>query len=374
MRTCRQIYHEAADYLYSRGRIGIEIDRDSLRMLSLSFKPAVDALPCPGAFTYIRRLDFRIMLNLRHNLIFHEVCLAHITISYLANFFKKHQLHDVSILFEMHLPHDFISFQKYDMTAQLLQHKTGDITWQHIAAFVLDPLRDIQVRRTGKVIVDRPLSTPQVFQIPAFRHLPADLAEAMRSGEYGSNKHSKFVAYLEALRSVCDLLHTFCDHDSMDAIKVAYCSALQYSEEMLYDIRCAVIRGDIEALLVYHNEYIKRLLLILPDPGVCEPGKTNFDLGLSLQLLSNDQAVALSCALAVLSEAFPQDVDAASLGAMHVEQAITRWKMHNELGDEKAELEDNGPKRHDDFDTGARDEVYYFSGLWCGGNHDRGPL
>jgi hypothetical protein len=160
----------------------------------------------------------------------------------------------------------------------------------------------------------------------------------------------------------------------MDAIKVAYCSALQYSEEMLYDIRCAVIRGDIEALLVYHNEYIKRLLLILPDPGVCEPGKTNFDLGLSLQLLSNDQAVALSCALAVLSEAFPQDVDAASLGAMHVEQAITRWKMHNELGDEKAELEDNGPKRHDDFDTGARDEVYYFSGLWCGGNHDRGPL
>lgn len=128
MRTCRQIYHEAADYLYSRGRIGIEIDRDSLRMLSLSFKPVVDALPCPGASTYIRRLDFRIMLNLRHNLIFHEVCLAHITIAYLANFFKKHQLHDVSILFEMHLPHDFISFRKYDMTAQLLQHNTGDIT------------------------------------------------------------------------------------------------------------------------------------------------------------------------------------------------------------------------------------------------------
>lgn len=225
------------------------------------------------------------------------------------------------------------------------------------------------------MIVDRPLSTPQFFQIPAFRHLPADLAEAMRSGEYGSDKHSKFVPYLEALQFVCHLLHTFCDHDSMGAIKVAYCSALQYSEEMLYDIRCAVIRGDIEALLVYHNEYIKRLLLILPDPGVCEPGKTNFDLGLSLQLLSNDQAVALSCALIALSEAFPQDVDTASLGAMHVERAIMRWKMHNtKSGDDTAELKASGSRRDDEFDTGARDEVYYFSGLWCGGNYYRGPL
>lgn len=48
--------------------------------------------------------------------------------------------------------------------------------------------------------------------------------------------------------------------------------------------------------------------------------------------------------------------------------------MHNELGDEKAELEDSEPKGHHDSDTGAHDEVYYFSGLWCGGNHDRGPL
>lgn len=128
MRACRQIYHEAADYLYSRGRIGIEIDGDSLRMLGLSFKPAIDASPYPGAFTYNRRLDFRILLNLRQNLILHEACLTHTTIVYLAKLFKKHQLHDVSILVEMHLPHDFISFQKTDMTAQLLQHKTGDIT------------------------------------------------------------------------------------------------------------------------------------------------------------------------------------------------------------------------------------------------------
>lgn len=239
---------------------------------------------------------------------------------------------------------------------------------------MLDPLRDIQVRKRGKVNVDRPLSTPHVFQIPAFRHLPAELAEAMRTGEYGGDKHSKFVPYLEALQSAWNLLQTFCDHDSTDAIKVAYCSTLQYAEKMLYDIRCAVIRGDVEALLVYHNEYIKRLLLMLPDPGVCEPGKTNFDLGFSLQLLSNDQAVALSCALAVLSDAFPQDVDVASLGAMHVERAIMRWKMRNELEDERAKLEYNGLERHDDFSTEARDEVYYFRGLWCGGNHDRGPL
>jgi hypothetical protein len=375
MRTCRQIYHEAADYLYSRGRIGIEIDGDSLRMLGLSFKPAINACPCPGAFTYIRRLDFRVMLNLRQNIIFKEVCLMHTTIAHLANFVKKHQLHDVSILFEMHLPHDFISFQKSDMQAQLLQHKTGDITWQHIAAFVLDPLRDIQVRRNGKVIFDRPLHTPQVFQIPAFQHLPADLAETMRSGEFG-DKHSKFVPYLEALEALCELLKTFYDHDSIDNddLDLARCEMLLYAEAMLYDIRCAVIRGDIEALLVYHNEYIRRLLLILPDLGVCEPGKTNFDLGLSLQLLSNDQAVALSSALAVLSGTFPRDVDIISLGAMHVERAIMRWKLHNDLEGEGIKLGNIGPSRKKDSDTGARDEIYFFNGLWCGGNHDRGPL
>jgi hypothetical protein len=103
-----------------------------------------------------------------------------------------------------------------------------------------------------------------------------------------------------------------------------------------------------EALLVYHNEYIRRLLLLLPDPGVYEPGKTNFDLGLSLQLLSNDQAIALSIALAMLAAAFPQDVDVSSLGAMHVERAIMRWKMQNELKDDTAELETS----HDSGDTG----------------------
>ena len=61
MRTSRQIYQEAADYLYSRGRIGVEIEGDSLRMLGQAFKPAIEAVPCPGAFTYARRLDFWIV-------------------------------------------------------------------------------------------------------------------------------------------------------------------------------------------------------------------------------------------------------------------------------------------------------------------------
>lgn len=191
----------------------------------------------------------------------------------------------------------------------------------------------------------------------------------MRSGIYGDNKHSKFVPYLEALQAVCDSLQTFYYHDSDDVNTVAYCDMLLHSEEMLYDIRCAVIGGDIEALLVYHNEYIRRLLLILPDPGVCEPGKTNLDLGLSLQRLSNEQAIALSCALTVLSCAFPKDVDVFSLGAMHVERAIVRWNWHNDLEDESI-----GPSRNKDSNTGARDEVYFFNGLWCGGNHDRGLL
>lgn len=81
----------------------------------------------------VRRLDFRIMLSLRRGLDLHEVCVTHTTMARLSKFVKHHQLDDVSIVFEMHLPHDFISFQKSDMNAQLSQHRTGDLTWQHIS-------------------------------------------------------------------------------------------------------------------------------------------------------------------------------------------------------------------------------------------------
>jgi hypothetical protein len=47
MRTCRQIYHKSVDYLYTRGRIGVEVEGDSLRVLGQSFKPATEAVPCP---------------------------------------------------------------------------------------------------------------------------------------------------------------------------------------------------------------------------------------------------------------------------------------------------------------------------------------
>lgn len=378
MRTCRQIYHEAADYLSSRGRIGVEIDGDTLRMLRLSFKPAVNASPCPGAFTYVRRLDFRIMLNLRRDLDLHEVCTTHTTMARLSKFVKHHQLDDVSILFEMHLPHDFISFQKSDMNAQLSQHRTGDLTWQHIAAFVIDPLRETKVRPGGKVIFDRPLYTPQVFQLPAFRHLTVDLAKAMRSDGQGrqlepSDNYSKFAPYLEALQSVCDLLQTFCNRCHSKVSKIAYSEMMLYPEEELYGIRCAVVRADIEALSLHHDEYIKRVLLLLQKPGVCEPEHTNFDLGSSVQLLSNKQAVALSCALTVLALAFPQDIAEFDLGAMHVERAIMRWNMHNGSRYKEIELEPEAPSsshNYNAYDNCRKDEIYYFSELRCGGNRD----
>jgi hypothetical protein len=110
------------------------------------------------------------MLNLRQGLNLHEVCLTHMTMAYLANFVKKHQLQDVSILLEMHLPHDHLSFQKDDMIVQLFQHKPGDLIWPHIAAFVIDPLRDIQVRRSGKVS-----STGRSTHLKSSRSLLSDI-------------------------------------------------------------------------------------------------------------------------------------------------------------------------------------------------------
>lgn len=168
MRTCRQIYHEAADYLYSRGRVGIEVDGDSLRMLGQSFKPAVEAMPCPGVFTYVRRLDFRIMLKLHPGLDLRDVCTMYMTTAHLARLAKQHQLHDVVILLEVNLPAGSISCRKQDLTVHLSKHQTGDITWQHIAAFVMDPLREIQARLGGKVNFDRPLLHPPGLPVACF--------------------------------------------------------------------------------------------------------------------------------------------------------------------------------------------------------------
>jgi hypothetical protein len=146
-----------------------------------------------------------------------------------------------------------------------------------------------------------------------------------------------------------------------------------YSEEILYEVRCAVVRGDIEGLRAHHDEYIRRVLLVFQNPGISEPEHADYELGSSIQLMSNQQAVALSCALTVLALAFPQDVSTFDLGAMHVERAILRWNMHNDSRDEDIELGTDGSDRGDSYDvsdTGGRDENYYFSKLWCGCNRD----
>lgn len=228
------------------------------------------------------------------------------------------------------------------------------------------------------MIFDRLLYTPQVFQLPAFRHLPVDLAKAMRSDGQGrqlepSGNYSEFAPYLEALRSVCDLLQTFCNRCHFKVSKIAYSRMMLYPEEELYEIRCAVVGADIEALSLHHDEYIKRVLLLLQKPGVSEPEHTNFDLGSSVQLLSNRQAVTLSCALTVLALALPQDIATFDLDAMHVERAIMRWNTHNASKHEEIEFGTGVPNNwnnYNAFDNRRKDEIYYFRELRCGGNRN----
>lgn len=343
MRTCQQIYHEAADYLYSRGRVGIEIEGDSVRVLGQSFKPALEALPCPVALTYARRLDFRIVLSLRPGLDLHEVCLAHRTTAYLTRLIKQSQLHEVSILLEVHLQAGSLMCEKQDLDVQLSQHRPGDITWPHIAVFVMDPLREIHLRAGGRVFFKPPTYTPQIFELLAFQHLRADLTEAMvEAREQGprselSGKYSIFVPYLEALQTLRDLKQTILNQYYFDARRIAYAEIMLYSEEVLYNIRCAVVRSDIGALRVHHNEYVRRLLLLLQSPGACQPEYASF--GSSFQPLSGDLAVALSSALTMLAVVFPQNMATFDLGAVHVERAILRWQMDGESRGENPESE-----------------------------------
>lgn len=105
-------------------------------------------------------LDFRIVLSLRPGLNLHEVCLTHRTTAYLTRLIKQRQLQDVSILLEVHLQAGSLMCDKQDLDAQLSQHRLGDITWPHIAVFVMDPLREIHLRPGGRVFFKPPPYTP----------------------------------------------------------------------------------------------------------------------------------------------------------------------------------------------------------------------
>lgn len=271
--------------------------------------------------------------------------------------------------------------EKQDLDTQLSQHRPGDITWPHIAVFVMDPLREIHLRPGGRVIFKPPTYTPQIFELPAFQHLRVDLAEAMvGAGEQGpqpelSGKYSIFVLYLEALQTLRDLKQTILNQYYFDARRIAYAEIMLYSEEVLYNIRCAVIRSDIVALRVHHNEYVRRLLLLLQSPGACQPEYASF--GSSLQPLSDGLAVALSSALSMLAVVFPQNMATFDLGAMHIERAILRWQRHDESKGENGDSERAGTSKErsfNDFDADADAEIFYFKTLWCAGIYDRGPV
>lgn len=403
MRTCHQIYHEAADYLYSRGRIGITVDGDSLHMLYQDFKPAIEPAPCPGALTYVRRLDFRIRLDLQHGIDLREICSTHMTTSYLADLVKRHQMHDLSIFLDMQLPQYLITSSKKDTRTQLLRHNVGDVTWQHIAAFVMDPLRDIQVRRGGKVNFDRPLHMPQVFQLPVFRQLPADLTEAMRAegqGAESNDNYSSFVPYLEALETVDDIVLATCKmcFDSSQTTPWNYmrhgmeCPLLRENiKPVLHNIRCSVIRGDVEALRRHHEEYVRKLLLVFEEVGMCDPEHIDHDSGSPLKPLPDDRIVSLSCALAMMGVAFPKNVSTFDLGPMHVERAIARWKHDCKskverkfscslslddlialMEEEREEQEISGEHLLDDHNEAdyGDDGVYFFDQLCCTSSYD----
>jgi hypothetical protein len=79
---------------------------------------------------------------------------------------------------------------------------------------------------------------------------------------------------------------------------------------------------------------MRRLLLLLQDSRACGPGRTSFDSEPSQQFLSESQAVSPNCALTMLAVAFPRNIDTLDLSAMHVERAITCYRMRNDSIDE----------------------------------------
>ena len=168
------------------------------------------------------------------------------------------------------------------------------------------------------------------------------------------NSYSGFVPYLEALQTVCDILYAFyLEPSAHPEHMLSHLKILLYPVGVLYNIRYAVVKGDISALRAHHDEYMRGLHRLLQDPGPCESVQHISDS----KFLTEGQAVSLSCALVVFAAAFPKAVNTFDLGAVHVERAITRWKTRKAFWANE--------------DTGADDETYQFKTLWCAGSNDR---
>lgn len=165
MRTCRKIYHEAADSLHSHGKFGLYFGGGAVDMLGHVTNMEGEGTPCFGAFEHVRNLE--VIINTRE---YEEsVCQIYCHMAKIASQLKSSkQLQNVEITLGIRMATDLYNdINREYLKKRLLYHRDGSASRQHIAAFILDPLRDVRLVAGGRITF-----SCNYFDLSAFKDIP----------------------------------------------------------------------------------------------------------------------------------------------------------------------------------------------------------
>lgn len=312
MRTCRQIYHEAADYLYAHGRIGVHVNNNSLYLLRRLIQLPAENISYFGALQHVWNLDILITVDYRQH--FTEVCESHVLIAQLAQWLKQNRLRSMRIYFDVIMAYDEGYTQdKAFFKRGLFYHKNGECSRQHVAASIMDPLRNVRISQGGEVSIH-----PGYFELSAFQTLPERLTKGMLT-QKAPAMYTAFVPYMQALQDVRKLVYP-----SYRQQWWTYTDG-RHLEVAHQKILCEIIKGNIEKMKARHEKYVSLFCAAIQDPLAFRTSHASAIDDIKGPL-TDEQAIVVGRAMARLAKSRPRMLERTDLGVTHVDMAIASWK------------------------------------------------
>ncbi|KAK5119163.1 hypothetical protein LTR85_007777 [Meristemomyces frigidus] len=353
MRVCRLVYHEACDYLYSNGRFGIKVFCHSgLGQLNMLGKRMTWKTVRAGAqaYSHVKRLDLFLSSDGRPR----DVREAHELVVALVGWLNApNQLQHLNILLDVHMsPRDDdqrvgLSY----MRSQLVTQRPDDISRQQIAAFVIDPTRNLRLSQNGARLRIR---FPG-FRLAAFKHLPSLIKRDMRNTSKPPVDHDPFGHYTSRT----------------DEMLGAHFQRPTYRlfERLLKKVQHARIKGDGKRLIELHHRFEREVLVALRRPEK-DPWPWNLEAE-----TTEEQFAEIGHTISRLCANLPRDVDTCDFGAVHGRKRLKvsgigekNWKSaskkYDAESDESHASDEDESGGDSDSDGTSADEDYAADDGW----------
>lgn len=229
-------------------------------------------------------------------------------------------LRQVRVFLSVFMPGDGDEdIDKRFMKNELFYHSTRYFLRQHIAAFLLDPLRNLRLSPGGRVSINS-----GYFKLSVFKGIPKLLTNACLM-ESSTTDYESITAYVDAIDNPRQVAESYCKERSLDHYSLAHEGHAK--EEIL----TTLIRGDVQAFSTGHGKFIARVLVLLNAPTQFHKHRREEDAPPQPNPLTDEEATSFGRALARLAEARPKDSMLNSSGPVHVENAIARWQAAHKL-------------------------------------------